>query len=351
MSERRAFAPAHTVAGLLGRHLWATALSVVAALALVLLIPVPGFPAPSSSASPQEPAALDSSFTHGTVPVEGGTIHYVRGGDGPPLVLLHGWAETWWEWRKVMLALAEDRTVIAVDLPGLGDSSHPSGGYDKKTTAARVREAVHKLGFDKVELLSHDIGAQVAYRYARDFPGEVTRLAVTETMLAGYGVEESYSKTWHYRFLASPAPFPEKIVDNADVKPFFNYFYDGIAYHPEAIGREEYFRKNADPADRSSGYDYYRAIPQDAEDNRSNISAERLPMPVMAIGGEYLFGERVGQEFARVADDVRTVVAPDAGHYVPEENPKFVVDCARLFFKITGHKPSTTSSQLEHCAP
>lgn len=175
-----------------------------------------------SSGEPVEgQATFDPSFTHGRVEVDGCVLHYVRGGDGPPLVVLHGWAQTWWAWRKVLPALARDYTVIAVDLPGMGDSDPSTAGYDFVTTARQIRAAAHRLGFSDVQLLAHDIGCSVAYRYARDFPDEVHRLAVLETLLPGFGAEEDFMNNWHYLFMASPEPFPESMVNDDTHRTFY----------------------------------------------------------------------------------------------------------------------------------
>ncbi|WP_329088572.1 alpha/beta fold hydrolase [Streptosporangium sp. NBC_01469] len=331
-----------------GSRLGRVALSVFVALVMALLTTTASADANRRIHEPSEgPARFAPGFNHGKVAVDGGTLHYVRGGSGPAIVLLHGWPETWLMWRKVMPDLARKNTVIAFDLPGLGDSSVPGGGYDKVTTARRIHEAVKKLGFTRAALIGHDLGALVTYAYARDFPAEVSRIAVIETPLAGFGLEELYGISWHFRFNMSPAPIPERIMDNDDVSTYLGMMYD-FSYRPEAIEREPYFRAYADPARRTAGYGYYRAFAADAENNKAN-AARRLPMPVLAIGGQYSFGPGVADSFRQVADDVRTAVAPDAGHYVPEENPRFVSDCASLFLGPPTGTPQRP--ELAGCAP
>ncbi|WP_326819565.1 alpha/beta fold hydrolase [Streptosporangium sp. NBC_01756] len=292
--------------------------------------------------TPKEPsegkALFAPGFRHGKTAVEGSNLHYVIGGSGPAIVLLHGWPETWLMWRDVMPALARNHTVIAFDLPGLGDSTVPTGGFDKVTTARRIRQAVNQLGFRQVQLIGHDLGTLVAYPYARDFPNEVTRLAVIEAPLSGFGLEELYGLSWHFRFNMSPAPIPERIMDNDDVSTYLGMMYD-LAHRPDAIGREPYFRAYSDPARRTAGYGYYRAFAGDAENNKAN-AARRLAMPVLAIGGQYSFGTGVADSFHQVADDVRAAVVPDSGHYVPEENPTFLSACANLFFGTQNTPPS-----------
>ncbi|WP_406313630.1 alpha/beta hydrolase [Streptosporangium sp. NBC_01639] len=324
------------------------ALSVFVALVMALLTTTASADANMGIDEPSEgPAKFAPGFVHGKVAVEGGTVHYVRGGSGPAIVLLHGWPATWLMWRTVMPDLAREHTVIAIDLPGLGDSSIPAAGYDKATTARRIHEAVKKLGFTQAALIGHDLGALVAYAYARDFPTEVTRLAVIETPLAGFGLEELYGLSWHFRFNMSPAPIPERIMDNDDVSTYLGMMYD-LAHRPEAIEREPYFKAYSDPARRTAGYGYYRAFAADAENNKAN-AAKRLPMPVLALGGQYSFGTGVADSFRLVANDVRAAVVPDSGHYVPEENPRFTSDCANLFF---GPRTGTPQQpELAGCAP
>lgn len=297
---------------------------------------------------PAGTAQFDRQFTHGRVAVDGGNIHYVRGGSGPALVLLHGWPQTWYEWNKVMPALARKHTVIAMDLPGLGDSSVPESGYDKATTAKRIHQAVNKLGFTKAEVMGHDIGALVAYAYARDYPSEVTRVAVVDLNLSGFGLEDAYSLSWHFLFNMSPAPIPETIMDNEDVRTYLSMPFDLGSHHKEAVERSVYFQAYADPAHRTGGYNYYRAFPADAADNKANAVTKRLTMPVLAMGGQFGFGTWVADSFRQVAGDVREVIVPDSGHFVPEENPAFLTDCVNYFFGATPGTP--TRPDLAGCA-
>jgi pimeloyl-ACP methyl ester carboxylesterase len=305
-------------------------IAAVAALVLTMFLT-------AATAGGESPAS-SSAFSHGRVVVDDTSIHYVRAGSGPPVVLLHGWPQTWWAWHTVMPALARQHTVIAFDLPGLGDSSAPSTGYDKATTARRIRQAVHQLGFQRVAVVGHDVGALVAYPYARDYPAEVNRLVVVETPLSGFGLENLYGRSWHFLFNAAPAPIPERIMDNDDVSTYLGMIFDR-SFQRDRVDRPAYFRAYSDPADRSAGYEYYRAFAADAADNQANAH-RRLAMPVLAMGGQYSFGPGVAASFRQVADDVREVVAPDAAHFVPEENPEFFAGCALLFLGPAGQPPS-----------
>jgi pimeloyl-ACP methyl ester carboxylesterase len=334
-----------------GTSIWARLVALVVGLCLAAACTAEG------GTEPGEPvegsARFDPAFRHGTVAVEGGSVHYVSGGQGPPIVLIHGWPQTWWEWHKVMPDLARDHTVIAVDLPGLGDSTAPADGYDKATTARRVHEAVQRLGFTQVEVLAHDVGSMVGYAYARDFPDAVTRLAVLEAPLPGFGLEGFYGVSWHFLFNASAAPTAETILDDDDVEAYLGHLYDLGSRHPGAVDREVSFRAYADPADRSAGYEYYRALAADAEDFRAQAESRRLSIPVLAIGAQNSFGSGVAESFRGVADDVREVVAPDSGHWIPEENPRFVIDCVRLFLGDGAQQinDEATRPELAGCRP
>lgn len=321
-----------------------SAIGVIAAVLVVLL----GATAGAASGTGQDQSI--PGFQQGTAPYSGGSLHYYRGGSGPVLVLLHGWPEDSYTWSKVMPDLAAAHTVVALDLPGLGRSSIPSGGYDAATTARRIHEAVHALGYHQVAVMGHDLGALIAYDYARDYPSEVTRLAALETPLNGFGLENVYGVSWHFAFNMTAAPTPENIVNNQlAVRTYLGWLYDGSAHHPEAIPREVYFKAYADPAHRSAGYDYYRAFPANATDNKANAGAKRLTMPVLAMGAQFIFGPAVAASFRQVAGDVREVIAPDSGHFISLENPTFLTDCAGLFFG----PPQTTPppAQLSACAP
>jgi pimeloyl-ACP methyl ester carboxylesterase len=287
----------------------------------------------------------NSTFDEGMVSIDGGQLHYVTGGTGPALLLLHGWPETSWAWHKVMPELARTHTVITLDLPGLGESTIPAGGFDAASTARKVRQAVRALGHTgQIEIMGHDLGALVAYPYARDFPTEVSRMAVLETPLNGFGLESVYGLSFHFGLNSSPKPIPENIIDDTDVSTYLGMLFNG-AHHPEAIDQGKYFRAYSTQSHRSAGYEYYRAFAENAANNQAN-AGNRINMPVMAIGAQYVFGPGVAASFRAVANDVREVVAPDSGHFIPEENPAFLIACAGYFF---GSASATPPAELASC--
>ena len=325
--------------------------AIVCAIALLCTAAYGGAesPAPASpKANAQQAGKNLPGFQNGEVPVAGGKVHYVRGGSGPVMVLLHGWPQTWWSWHKVMPALAKNYTVVAFDLPGLGQSSIPENGYDAVTTASRIRQAVHTLGYRQVNLLAHDMGALVAFAYARDNPEEVTKLGVLDSSLNGFGLEELYGLSFHFLLNQAPAPNTENMINNDHAsRAYIDHMTNGFSYKPEAVAKEVYYAAYSSPDRRSAGYNYYRAWPQNQRDNLAN-TAKRLTMPVLAMGGDHAFGPGVAASFRQTADQVLEVVAPDSGHNIAEEAPSFVTDCALLFFgDTTGETPPPS---LASCA-
>jgi pimeloyl-ACP methyl ester carboxylesterase len=288
-----------------------------------------------------------AGFRQGMVAVSGGSLHYVIGGSGPVLVLLHTWPETWWEWHDVMPALAENHTVIAFDLPGLGQSTIPSGGYDMSTTADRIHQAVNALGYHSVSIMGHGLGALVGYDYARDYPSEVTRLAVLDYLLNGFGLESLYGLEFQFLLNGAPPPTPEKIINNSLAEQtYLNYIF-AFAHNPAGIDRPVYYAAYANPANREATYRYYRAYPQNASDNQAKASP-KLSIPVLAMGAQYGAGTYVAASFDNVATDVHGVVAPGSGHFIPEEVPSFLSECAELFFSSSAN-PTPPSSDYASC--
>lgn len=317
------------------------AVAVAAATAALTVSSVGATSAPAAErpGSTSQGEAL-AGFQQGYVAVSGSMVHYVRGGSGPVLVLLHGWPESWWAFHDVMPSLARHFTVIAFDIPGLGQSSAPADGYDAATTASRLHQAVRKLGYTgPVDVLGHDMGVLIGYDWARDYPAEVGKVALLESALNGFGLENAYGLSFHFLLNQSPSPVPENIINNQlAVRTYLGDIFTKFSYNTSAIDQEAYFAAYANPAVREAGYNYYRAWPQNAADNKAN-AAKRLEMPVLAMGGQYAFGTGVAASVSQVADHVQTVVVPDAGHFIPEENPAFLSSCATLFFAGSGGQP------------
>jgi pimeloyl-ACP methyl ester carboxylesterase len=272
------------------------------------------------------------TFSHNTASVNGIQMHYVIGGQGDPVVLLHGWPETWYAWRHVMPALSKNYTVIAPDLRGIGDSSKPPTGYDGKTLAEDIHQLVTQLGFNTISLVGHDIGTQVAYSYAAAHPTEVKRLAVMELTIPGF-VPAGRMPLWWVIFHQTP-DVPEALVQGKEME-YLSWHYQNLAYNRAAITQEainEYVSRYSAPGGMHAGFEHYRAFPQDAIQNQ-NYSKTKLTMPVLALGGGYIptFGGNITMPTVIygmniLAQNVTGITVPNSGHYIPEEQPQFVIN-------------------------
>ena len=278
------------------------------------------------------------TFSHHMVSVNGIQLHYVTGGQGDPIVLLHGWPETWYEWRHIMPALAKNYTVIAPDLRGLGDSSKPLNGYDGKTLAEDIHQLVTQLRFKTVFLVGHDIGTQVAYSYAAAHPTEVKKLVVWEAPIPGFAIP-GRQPVWWFPFHLTP-DLPEAVVQGKE-QTYLSWFYHNLAYNPAAITQDainEYVSHYSAPGGMRAGFEYYRAFPQDAIQNM-NYSKTKLTMPVLALAGGYIpiFGGNITMpsivySMKMLAQNVQTIIIPNSGHWIPEEQPVVMVKLLNNFF-------------------
>jgi len=268
-----------------------------------------------------------------TAEIDGIQLHYLTVGEGPPLVLLHGYAETSLMWKPVMPLLAERFMVIAPDLPGIGDSAIPAQGSDMKTAAVRMRALARSLSVEKARVVGHDIGLMVAYAYAAQFPTEVEKLVVMDAFLPGVnGWEPVYNAPgfWHFRF---NGPTPEELVRGRERIYFEHYWNDFAADKSRSIpetDRQIYTAAYARPGRMRAGWDYFISFPQTASDF-AQLSQTRLTMPVLAIGGGKALGEVLAQQMKLVASNVTVVVLKDTGHWLMEERPRETVDALVKF--------------------
>jgi pimeloyl-ACP methyl ester carboxylesterase len=290
-------------------------------------------PAPAVPESESARATTLPGFAHHTTLVNGFRMHYLVGGQGEPHVLLHGAFETWWVWHAVMPALAERYTVIVPDLRGAGDSGRPVGGYDKRTMADDVSQLVDQLGFDRIDLVGHDIGLMVAYAFAAAQPERVRRLALLDAPIPGVGPWEAVaSSLWHFSFVAVP-DLPEALVAGQE-RLFLSWFYRNSAYNPSAITPadvDEYVRTYAAEGGMRTVFNYFRAFPQDIEDNRA-LARTPLPMPTLALGGVAGVGEATLASAQAVATDVRGGTIEECGHWIPLERPAELTARLLAFF-------------------
>ena len=263
-------------------------------------------------------------FTTRSVEVDGATLSVTVGGSGPPVLLLHGYAESSRMWKPLATVLAPNYTVIAPDLPGIGDSSIPNSGLDMKTSAERVHAAVKSLGFDKVRVVGHDIGLMVAYAYAAMYPREVEKLALMDAFLPGVaGWEAVYNNPgiWHFRFYG---PTPEALVKGRE-RTYFEHFWNNFAADktrsiPEA-DREAYTNGYARPGRMAAGFAYFASFPKTATDF-AELARTQLTMPVFSIGGAKSLGIALGEQVKLISPNAKVIVLEDTGHWIMEERPR-----------------------------
>ena len=275
----------------------------------------------------------DKSIASRTADVDGVRLHYLEVGHGPAVILLHGYAETSRMWKPIMPLLAEKFTVIAPDLPGIGDSAIPTNGLDLKTAAIRIHALAHSLGVEKAGVVGHDIGLMVAYAYAAQFPAETEKLVVMDAFLPGVaGWEPIYDSPtiWHFRF---HGPTPEALVQGRE-RIYFEHFWNDFAADktrsiPEA-DRKAYTEAYSRPGRMRAAWAYFASWPQLAKDF-AQLSQTKLTMPVLSIGGEKSLGNQLAEQMKLVASDVTVVVLKDTGHWVLEERSKETTDALVKF--------------------
>ncbi len=285
-------------------------------LVLVLFVLV----AFSATANAEAP---DTDVVSRTSNVGGVELHYLTAGNGPSVILLHGYAETSRMWRPLIPVLAKRFTVIAPDLPGIGDSGIPASGLDMKSAATRIHDLARSLGVQKAEVVGHDIGLMVAYAYAAQYPSEVTKLVLMDAFLPGVpGWEAIYNNPgiWHFRF---NGPTPEKLVEGRE-RTYFSYFWNDLAadknHSLSEADREAYIAAYSRPGRMKAGWAYFVSFQQAAKDF-AELSRTKLTMPVLSIGGDKSLGKELGEQVRLVGTNVTVVVLKDAGHWILEEQP------------------------------
>ena len=275
----------------------------------------------------------DAAITSQSADVDGVKLHYLKTGHGPAVILIHGYTQTSRMWRPIMPLLAEKFTVIAPDLPGIGDSEIPKTGLDMKSAAIRIHGLVKSLGIEKARVVGHDIGLMVAYAYAALFPSETEKLVVLDAFLPGVaGWEAVYDNPgiWHFRFNGST---PEALVKGRE-RIYFEFFWNDFAADkahslPEA-DRVAYAAAYARPGRMHAGWEYFVSFQQAAKDF-AELSKTKLTMPVLAIGGEKANGAVLGEQMKLVTTDSTMLVLKDCGHWVMEEKPKETIDALLKF--------------------
>lgn len=263
-------------------------------------------------------------------------LHYVTAGQPPgsgadTVVLLHGWPQTWYCWRRVIPLLEADFHIVAPDLRGLGDSSRPSGGYDARTVAGDIDVLLReRLALNRFHVIGHDWGGIVGYGLAAHFPGPVASLTVVDVAIPGDGSPDisQGGRRWHHA-LHQTADLPEQLIGGRE-EIYLGWFYDHYGHRRDVITedeRAEYLRTYTDPGVLRAGFEYYRALERTAADNAGRVREYRVGIPVLALGGAAGWGRggQVAESLRRLADDVTGGVVGEAGHWVPEEQPAELV--------------------------
>jgi pimeloyl-ACP methyl ester carboxylesterase len=300
-------------------------------------LPTPEGPG-SVSGAPNLPEGFTDTFTSRYVDAGGLRQHAVIGGDGPPLLLVHGWPETWYAWRMVMPALARDFEVVAVDQRGIGLSEKPRDGYDTGTLARDLVALMEVLGHQRFAVVGHDTGLIIGYALAADHPDRVDRLVVVEVP-GPPGVNPSpplfvpqplNNRLWHIPFNRVDSELTEQLVRGRE-DVFFGYEFaiQGGRPLPEDA-RRYYFSLFSDPDVLRGSFGFYRAWDATLAQNEQR-KTRPLTMPVLAIGGAESWGEAVGNAMKPAADDLQTVVIPGAGHWVAEQAPEEMLAALTAF--------------------
>ncbi len=267
------------------------------------------------------------------IAANGATIHMRSGGSGPAVVLLHGYGETGDMWAPLAVDLARERTVIVPDLRGLGLSSKPAGGFDKKNQAVDVEAVLTALNVGQVDVVAHDIGNMVAFQFAAQHPERVRRLVLIDAPVPGVGPWDEILKNpllWHFRF---GGPDMERLVAGRE-RIYLDRFWNEFSASPDRFGeaaRRHYAELYALPGAMHSGFAQFAAFDQDAIDNRAFLARGRLKMPILAVGGEKSFGPTMATVMRAAGDDVTQGIVPDSGHWIMEENPRATIRLVRDF--------------------
>jgi pimeloyl-ACP methyl ester carboxylesterase len=304
----------------------------------------------SVSGAPNLPDRFAETFTSRFVDIGDLRLHAVIGGEGPPLLLVHGWPETWYAWRMVMPTLAKDFEVIAVDQRGIGLSDKPRDGYDIGTLASDLVALMDVLGHHGFAVYGTDTGMPIAHALAADHPERVERLVVSEAFLPGiasalplFVPPTLNARLWHLMFNQLPGEVNEALVRGRE-EVFFGAEFaasagttklpdDTVKYYVDTLA--------ADPEALRGSFEFYRAIPTSAAQNEERKN-RRLMMPVLALGGEQSGGENAANAMKLVADDVRSVVLAGSGHWVAEQAPDQLLDALTVF--LAPYREEATSA-------
>jgi pimeloyl-ACP methyl ester carboxylesterase len=298
-------------------------------------LPTPEGPG-SVSGAPNLPSGFAGTFTSRYIDTGELRQHVVTGGEGPPLLLVHGWPETWYTWRLVMPRLAQDFSVVAPDQRGCGLSGKPAGGYDTGALAGDLAALMDALGHDRFAVAGHDTGLWIGYALAADHPHRVARLAVAEAAMPGvsaspplFGSTAANNRLWHFAFNRLAEVNEQLATGREDI--YFGFQFAKAAHKlPDDVVRYYVDALAADPDALRGSFAAYRALDATIAQNQQR-KERRLTLPVLAIGGAAGIGEGAANTMKLAADDVQSVVIPGSGHYCLEEAPEEVLAALTAF--------------------
>ncbi|MDD2801119.1 alpha/beta hydrolase [Methylovulum sp.] len=266
--------------------------------------------------------------------VNGIRIHYVKMGEGPLVLLLHGWPQTWYEWRHTMPKLANNFTVVAPDLRGLGESELANDGYDKSTIAEDITALIRHFDVGKAVVVGHDMGGKTAYLLSLIHPDVVEKLVLVDCMLPGTeNMDPVKGGMWHYGFHMA-AEFPELLTQGKE-REYITAQMTQWLHRKDAISEEaiaEYASHYASPGGMTAGFNYYRTLRDDAK-VAASLANQKLSMPVLTIGGRYSVSDKLFQALRSQAVNITGVIAEHSGHFVPEEEADFFVNELERFLR------------------
>jgi len=274
-------------------------------------------------------------FTERFAKVNGTRLRYVVAGQGAPVVLLHGYAETGHMWRPIMPLLAKSHTVIVPDLRGAGGSAKPPSGYDKKTMAVDIHELTRSLKLDRVAIVGHDIGLMVAYAFAAQFPQSTERIALMDAFLPGIGDWTHVwllRDLWHFHFYGEVPLALVKGRERIYLEHFWNDFAADRKRSVPEVDRRFYAKAYAQPGAMRAGFEYFRAFERDAADF-AKLGQTKLTMPMLVLSGEKAGGTFLIDQAKMVATDVRGQVVTGSGHWLMEEAPRTVIPALLDFLR------------------
>jgi len=284
-------------------------------------------------------------FANGYAEVNGVKLHYVTAGTGKPLILLPGWPETWWSYRKMMPILAKSYKVIVVDIRGMGGSDKPQSGYDKKTIATDIYELIHQLGYQQVFMAGHDIGSMVAFSFAVNYPDATLKLVMLDIphpdeswlsipMIPAAGkitdkIDEDHAYQWWFAFHQVKGMPEELMLGRVHIEHDWIFHY--LLYNEAAVtpfDRAVYVNAYDSKDGIRAGYAWYQAFTQDIEDDKNY---KPVQMPVLGIGGPAF--KRLQSYLSKKAVNLTMLKAEGSGHFIPEEKPEQTAAQIKDFLK------------------